>query len=118
MSDKQKVTALQVLPSKIVQISAAYDDVLCALCEDGSVWAYWRSDFKWHQVSPAHVANRQQPSAATDETQRKAWLWDVLWSLRAKGRIYASVPYQGQRYADNAEDAADLLERLAGEVKP
>jgi hypothetical protein len=120
MSDEQKVTALEVLPSKIVQIAADPDSDstrygCLALCEDGSVWGgshkVWPNpETRWFCLSPAHVAN---------ETQRKARLWDVMWKLKAVGRIYASVSdHQGQRYADNAEEAADLLERLAGEVKP
>lgn len=54
-------------PSKIVQIAGG-DDPL-ALCEDGSVWALNWNNRNWLPVAPAHVATRQQASAATDEKQ-------------------------------------------------
>jgi hypothetical protein len=167
MSDEQKVTALEVLPSKIVQ-SATYDDVLCALCEDGSVWAHWNSDFKWHQISPAHVANRQQASAATEESGasrqthltgktlammrslddlkfdpppsgdehlttcsteqfvkmfRKAWLWDQLWIAAERDDIKVKIEGDTEEFgfvliAGSAQDAEELLDNLATEVKP
>lgn len=115
MSD-EKQKGVEVPPSKIVQITTSDD--LYALCEDGSVWSHW-SDGLWHIISPAHVANCQQPSTTTDEKQRKARLWDVMWELKAIGRIYAQVnDCQSLGIAYTSEEAADLLERLAGEVKP
>ncbi len=113
---EQKDKFLDVPPSKIVQIMG--DNSLYALCEDGSVLEFTHNG-KWHMLSPAHVANRQQASGSADETQRKARLWDVMWELKAVGRIYAQVnDCQSLGIAYTSEGAADLLERLAGEVKP
>jgi (2Fe-2S) ferredoxin len=146
MKDELK-KGFKVPPSKIVQIAAADNDVLNALCEDGSVLSFW-SDGMWYVTSPAPAKPvkadetlekmkammedlKFDPPPPDDqhfttcktsilaELHRKARLWDVLWQLKANGRIHAAVEDdQCGRFAYNAETAADLLERLAGEVKP
>jgi hypothetical protein len=108
-------------PSKIVQIVGG-DDPL-ALCEDGSVWILnWHTRL-WCPLSPAHVANRQQASAATDETQRKAWLWDQLWLAAERPDIRVAIDGDAQDLgwmliAGEAQAAEELLDNLARERKP
>jgi hypothetical protein len=178
MSDEQKVTALQVLPSKIVQIAADPDSDstrygCLALCEDGSVWGgshkVWpKPETRWFCLSPAHVANRQQASAATEESGasrqthltgktlammrslddlkfdpppsgdehlttcstdqfvkmfRKAWLWDQLWIAAERDDIKVKIEGDTEEFgfvliAGSAQDAEELLDNLATEVKP
>ncbi len=124
MSERE-VIAFEVPPSKIVQITAAYNDVLNALCEDGSVWSHW-SDGLWHQISPAHVANRQQPGADADETQREPlgieWLEarynpppDLL-SRRHQGMSIAVLVSDQDRHVQAARKLGDIWISASGEV--
>lgn len=67
------------------------------------------------------VAVRQQPRQPTDETQRKARLWDLMWKLRACGRVFVQVYLSDGRavyLSGDADVAATEIERLADEVKP
>ncbi len=116
---EQKDKFLDVPPSKIVQIVS--DDALFALCEDGSVWG--RGNACWVEFSPAHAANRQQASAATDETQRKARLWDQLWLAAERDDIKVEIEGNTEDLgfvfiAGSAQGAEELLDNLARERKP
>jgi hypothetical protein len=59
------------LPSKIVQ----YDDVnAIALCDDGSIWEYFRQTKIWAQIHPPH----EPPTHAADLAEALKMLRKVL----------------------------------------